>query len=187
MEPVRCYCRTRHKIQRCILYQATTLTRKQDRWTAQASPVYVSRMCLKASKTTGPVSDTFSSGAGLFGLNGYVPRNRVWFSGSWVLNSRIFFLEFPIFIWPCKTETTTNGNWAIWLVYRTDTKARSLLSERSGEKTSCPRTFWKSLWRRTATRLANWSNNAFSILEFSLAWKGIVHVLIFFIQWLIKH
>ena len=74
---MRCYCRTGHKIQRCILYQATTLTRKQDKWTAQASPVNVSRMCLKASKTTGPVSDIFSSGAGgLFGLNGYIRMYR---------------------------------------------------------------------------------------------------------------
>ena len=62
------------------------MTRKQDKWTAQASPVYVSRMRLKASKPTGPVSDIFSSGAGegggFIGLKGYVPRNRVWFSGS---------------------------------------------------------------------------------------------------------
>ena len=54
------------------------MTRKQDKWTAQASPAYVLRMRLKVSKPTGPVSDIFSS----IGLKGYVPRNRVWFSGS---------------------------------------------------------------------------------------------------------
>ena len=87
---MRCYCRTGHKIQRCILYQATTLTRKQDKWTAQASPVNVSRMCLKASKTTGPVSDIFSSGAGgLFGLNGYVC------TAEQGMVFRVLSLEFP--------------------------------------------------------------------------------------------
>ena len=54
-----------------------------------------------------------------------------------------------IFVWPWnENEQTnqkqqTNGKRAIWLVYRTDTKARGFgwLSESSGEKTSCPRTF----------------------------------------------
>ena len=144
MEKVRCYCRTGHKIQRCILYQATTLTRKQDKWTAQASPVNVSRMCLKASKTTGPVSDIFSSGAGgLFGLNGYIRMYRgtgYGFQGpeSWI---PVFIEQFSYDL--AKQKQQTNGNWAIWLVYRTDTNARSFgwLSERSGEKTLCPRTF----------------------------------------------
>ena len=61
-----------------------------------------------------------------------------------------------------KTEITYKRNRAIWLVYRTDTKmcvAFGWLSEHSGDKTLCPRTFYKSidtsLWRHTATRLAN--------------------------------
>ncbi|CAH3195908.1 unnamed protein product [Porites evermanni] len=37
-----------------VSLQATTMTRKQDKWTAKVSPVNVSRMCLKASKPTGP-------------------------------------------------------------------------------------------------------------------------------------
>ena len=48
-----------------------------------------------------------------------------------------------------------------WFIERIQTRvAFGWLSERSGEKTSCPRTFWKSidsslLRRHTATRLAN--------------------------------
>ena len=42
--------------------QATTMKRKQDKWTAQASPFNVSEMCPKASKTTGLVSDNTSGG-----------------------------------------------------------------------------------------------------------------------------
>ena len=54
------------------------------------------------------------------------------------------------------------GNRAIWLVYWTDTNVHGFfgwLSECSGEKTLCLRTFLKSidtlLWRHTATWLAN--------------------------------
>ena len=47
-----------------------------------------------------------------------------------------------------------------WFIERIQTRvAFGWLSERSGEKTSCPRTFYKSsdtlLWCHTATRLAN--------------------------------
>ena len=57
------------------------------------------------------------------------------------------FLHKSIFSWPwnensrTKQKQQTNGNRAIWLVYRRDTNARGFgwLSERSpGEKTSCP-------------------------------------------------
>ena len=39
-----------------------------------------------------------------------------------------------------KQKQQTNGNRAIWLVYRTDTNARGfwLVKRNSGEKTSCP-------------------------------------------------
>ena len=72
-----------------------------------------------------------------------------------------------IFVWPwnenarTKQKQQTNGNRAIWLVFQ---RIQTLvgfgwLSERSAEKTSCLRTFLKSidtsLWRHTATRLAN--------------------------------
>ena len=54
-----------------------------------------------------------------------------------------------IFVWPwnengrTKQKQQTYGNRAIWLVYLKDTNARGFfgwLNERSGEKTSCPRT-----------------------------------------------
>ena len=48
-----------------VSLQAIRMMRKQDRWTAQASPVNVSRMCLKASKPTGPVSDRGGGGGTL--------------------------------------------------------------------------------------------------------------------------
>ena len=56
------------------------------------------------------------------------------------------FLHKSIFSWPwnensrTKQKQQTNGNRAIWLVYRRGTNARGFgwLSERSGEKTSCP-------------------------------------------------
>ena len=62
----------------------------------------------------------------LFGLNGYVPRNRVRLPGSWVLNSRLYR---GVFLWPwnenaqTKRRQQTNGNRAIWLVYRMDKNA----------------------------------------------------------------
>ena len=94
-----------------------------------------------------------------------------------------------IFAWPwnenarTKQKQQTNGNRAIWLVYRTDTN---------------PRGFWlvkRTLWWKNVTsenfleinryfaltsycNTIGQSNNAFSILGFSLAGKRIGHVLI---------
>ena len=69
-----------------------------------------------------------------------------------------------------KTERTTNGNRAIWLVYRTDANA------------CIPDNFLEIKPYFALTSYCNTigqSNNAFSILGFSLAGKRRGHVLIF--------
>ena len=48
-----------------VSLQGTTMMRKLDKRAAQASTVNVSRMCLKASKPTGPVSACFILGEGV--------------------------------------------------------------------------------------------------------------------------
>ena len=74
-------------------------------------------------------------------------ENRAIFAWPWNENARI------------KQTQQTIGRFD-WFIERIQTRmAIAWLSERSGEKTSCLRTFWKStdtsLWRDTATRLAN--------------------------------
>ena len=75
-----------------------------------------------------------------------------------------------------------------WFIERIQTRvAFGWLSERSGEKTSCPKNFLEINRYFALTSYCNTigqSNNAFSILGFSLAGKRRGHVLIF--HWLIK-
>ena len=70
-----------------------------------------------------------------------------------------------------------------WLIELTQTRlAFGWLSERSGEKTSCPKNFLEIIRYFALTSYCNTiglSNNGFSILGFSLAGKRRVHVLIF--------
>ena len=94
-----------------------------------------------------------------------------------------------IFAWPwnenARTKQTqqTNGNRAIWLVYRTDTNARGycLVKRTLGWKNFMPENFLEINRYFALTWYCNTigqSNNAFSILGFSLAGKRIGHVLI---------
>ena len=78
----------------------------------------------------------------------------------------------------------TNGNTAIWLVYRTDTNARGfwLVKRTLGWKDFMPENFLEFNRYFALTSYCNTigqSNNAFSILGFSLSGKRRVHVLIF--------
>ena len=59
------------------------------------------------------------------------------------------------------------------------------LSERSAEKTLCPKNFLEITLTSYYNTIGQ-ANNAFSILGFSLAGKRRVHVLFFFIHWPIK-
>ena len=97
---------------------------------------------------------------------------------------------FSIFVWPWNENTRTkqkqqmNENRAIWLVYRTDTNARSFWSvlRTFGWKNVMPENFVEINRYLTLTSYCNTigqSNNAFSILGFSLAGKRRVHFLIF--------
>ena len=104
-------------------------------------------------------------------------------------------LNRAIFVWPwnenspTKQKQQTNGNGAIWLVYRTDTNARgfSLVKRTLGWKNFIPKNFLEINRYFALTSYCNTigqSNNAFSILGFSLARKGRGHVLTFlFIGW----
>ena len=94
-----------------------------------------------------------------------------------------------IFAWPwnenarTKQKQQTNGNRAIWLVYRTDTNARGycLVKRTLGWKNFMPENFLEINRYFALTSYCNTigqSNNAFSILGFSLAGKRIGHVLI---------
>ena len=83
-----------------------------------------------------------------------------------------------------KTETTNEGNRAIWLVYRTDTDADGfwLVKRTFGWKNFMPENFLEINRYFALTSYCNTivqSNNAFSMLGFSLAGKRRVHVLIF--------
>ena len=78
----------------------------------------------------------------------------------------------------------TNGNTAIWLVYRTDTNARGfwLVKRTLRWKDFMPESFLEFNRYFALTSYCNTigqSNNAFSILGFSLPGKRRVHVLIF--------
>ena len=66
-----------------------------------------------------------------------------------------------------------------WFIERIQTHlAFGWLSERSAEKTSCPKNFLEIALTSYCNTIGQ-SNNAFSILGFSLAGKRRVHVLIF--------
>ena len=83
-----------------------------------------------------------------------------------------------------KTETTNEGNRATWLVYRTDTDADGfwLVKRTFGWKNFMPENFLEINRYFALTSYCNTivqSNNAFSMLGFSLAGKRRVHVLIF--------
>ena len=91
----------------------------------------------------------------------------IWRGNSQVTYLFIAFTLRAIFAWPwngnarTKQKQQTNGNRAIWLVYRTDTNARGLwLVKRTlGWKNFMPENFLQIkryfAWRHTATRLAN--------------------------------
>ena len=84
----------------------------------------------------------------------------------WLISSRHRVIERFLFDLEMKTrEQNRNNNlteveWFDWFIERTQTRAAfGWLSEHSGEKPSCPWIFYEwidtSLWRHTATRLAN--------------------------------
>ena len=96
----------------------------------------------------------------------------------------------PIFVWTwnesarTKQKQQTNGNRAISLVYRTDKHARGfwLVKRTFGWKNFMPENFLEINRYFSLTSYCNTigqSNNAFSILGFSLAGKRRVHVLTF--------
>ena len=102
----------------------------------------------------------------------------------------IFFPSRAIFVWPwnenawTKQKQQTNGNRAIWLVYRTDTNARGfwLFKRTLGWKNFMPESFLEINGCFALTSYCNTigqSNNAFSILRFSLGGKRRGRVLIF--------
>ena len=75
-----------------------------------------------------------------------------------------------------------------WFIERTQTRAAfGWLSEHSGEKTSCPWSFYEgidtSLWRHTATRLAN---QCFLHIRVFFGGKSKSPCFDLFIHWLIK-
>ena len=95
-----------------------------------------------------------------------------------------------IFVWPwnenarTKQKQPTNANRAIWLVYGTDTNERGfwLVKRTIRWKNFMPENFLEINRFFALTSYCNTigqSNNAFSILGFSLAGKRRVHVLIF--------
>ena len=102
------------------------------------------------------------------------------------------------FVWPwnenarTKQKQQTNGNRSIWLVCQgTDTNARGfwLVKRMLGWKNVMPEDLSRNQSIFALTSYCNTicqSNNGFSILGISLAWKQRVHVLIIFIHWLIK-
>ena len=107
-----------------------------------------------------------------------------------------YMLE-PIFVWTwnenarTKQKQKTNGNRAIWLVCRTDTNARGLWLVKLALrwKNFMPENFLEINRYFDLTSYCNTigqSNNAFSILGFSLAGKRRVHVFDLFISWLIN-
>ena len=95
-----------------------------------------------------------------------------------------------IFVWPwnenagTKQKQQTNGNRAIWLVYRMDTNARGfwLVKRTLGWKNFTSKNVLEINRYFALTSYCNTigqSSNAFSILWFSLAGKRRLHVLIF--------
>ena len=108
-------------------------------------------------------------------------RSNVW---TEVLSGR------AIFVWPwnenarTKQKQQTNGNRAIWLVYRMDTNVRVfwLVKRTLGWKNFTSKNVLEINGYFALTSYCNTigqSSNAFSILGFSLAGKRRLHVLIF--------
>ena len=106
-----------------------------------------------------------------------------------------------IFVWPwnekarTKQKQQTNGNKAIWLVYRTDTNARGfwLVKRTLGWKTFIPENFLEINRYFALTSYSNTigqSNNTFSILGFSFLFLFFFSLkspcFDLFIRWLIK-
>ena len=115
--------------------------------------------------------------------------HRVYLCEDNVSKQRKRYCFRAIFVWPwnenarIKQKQQTNGNRAIWLVYRTDTNARGF----SGWKNVTPENFLEInryiAWTSYCKTIGQ-SNNAFAILEFCLAGKQRGHVLIFlYIGW----
>ena len=123
-------------------------------------------------------------------------RSKHFPSGGYFINSHnlfswlcIDFLERFSYDLEMKTREQNGNNKRTeierfdWLIERIQTRvAFGWLSKRSGEKTSCPKNFLEINRYFALTSYCNTigqSNNAFSILGFSLAGKRRVHVLIF--------
>ena len=115
-----------------------------------------------------------------------------WWSQVWGSRYVCFVLSKhrAIFVWPwnenaqIKQKQQTNGKRAIWLVNRTDTNRGGfwLVKRTLGWKNLMPENFLEFNRYLALTSYYNTigqSNNAFSILGFSLAGKRRVHVLIF--------
>ena len=111
---------------------------------------------------------------------------------SWLIHSSKYRFSYfrAIFVWPwnenprTKQKQQTNGNRAIWLVYRTDTNARGfwLVKRTLGWRNFMPENFLEINRDFALTSYCNMIgqlNNSFSILGFSLAGKRRGHVLIF--------
>ena len=92
-----------------------------------------------------------------------------------------------IFVWPwienarTKQKQQTNGNRAIWLVYRTDTNACGfwLVKRTLGWKTSCPRTF-------ALTSYCNTIDQCLLLIRVFFGGKTKSPCFDLFIHWLIK-
>ena len=102
-----------------------------------------------------------------------------WQCSKWPLT---LALDRAIFVWPwnknalAKQRQQTNGNRAVWLVHRTDINARGfrLVKRTLGWKNFMPENFLEINRYFALTSYCNTigqSNNAFSILGFSLAGK----------------
>ena len=108
----------------------------------------------------------------------------------WGSVSLVEWVVRAIFVWSwkenarAKQKQQKNGNRAIWLVYRTDTNARGfwLVKRTLGWKNFMPENFLEINRYFALTSHCNTigqSNNAVSILGFSLAEKRRIHVLVF--------
>ena len=100
-----------------------------------------------------------------------------------VLSVSIIFRARAIFEMKTREQNRNNKRTEIkrfdWFIERIQTHlAFGSLSERSAEKTSCPKNFLEIALTSYCNTIGQ-SNNAFSILGFSLAGKRRVHVLFF--------
>ena len=101
---------------------------------------------------------------------------------NWVPKTAIQRFLFDLEMKMCRQQT--NGNRAIWLVYRTDTNAHGfwLVNWMLGWKNFMPKSFLEINQYFALTSYCNMigqSNNAFPILGFSLTGKWRGHILIF--------